>query len=95
MKNESDEDDWNSFLLLCSKIKTPDEFNALFSLFFTYEERATIASRYAIIKALLDGEMTQREIAEHHRVSIAQITRGSNALKIVDTNFKKFLAKKL
>lgn len=95
MKDKIVENGWNDFLDLCSKIKKPEEFNRFFSLFLTFEERETIASRYLIIKALLDGQMTQRELAEKCKVSIAQITRGSNALKIIDPKFKSFLEKKL
>lgn len=65
----------------------------LFDLFFTFEEKENLASRYLIIEALLKGQLTQREIAKKYHVSIAQITRGSNALKTVDPIFKKFLEK--
>lgn len=95
MTQESSEDGWYNFLELCSKIKTPEAFNSFFALFLTFEERETMESRYLIIKALLEGQLTQREIAETYKVSIAQITRGSNALKIIDPGFKKFLEKKL
>jgi TrpR family trp operon transcriptional repressor len=95
MTQESGKDGWCDFLELCSKIKTPEAFNSFFSLFLTFEERETMGSRYLIIKALLESQLTQREIAETYKVSIAQITRGSNALKIIDPEFKKFLEKML
>lgn len=95
MAQKNLEDGWSDFLELCSKIKTPEAFNCFFSLFLTFEERETMGSRFLIIKALLEGQLTQREIAETYKVSIAQITRGSNALKIMDPEFKKFLEKKL
>lgn len=88
-------DGWEDFLKLCSKMQSPEEFNDLFNLFFTIEEKETLASRYLIIKALLEERLTQREIAETCRVSIAQITRGSNALKIISPLFKDRLKKKL
>ncbi len=86
---------WHEFLNLCSKIKTPEEFDHFFSLFLTFEERETMASRYLIIKALLEARLTQREIAETYKVSIAQITRGSNALKIISPEFRKSLEKRI
>lgn len=86
---------WNDFLELCSKVRTPKEFKHFFDLFLTIEEKETLASRYLIVKALLDGKMTQREIAKKYKVSIAQITRGSNALKIIDTPVEKALKSKL
>lgn len=95
MKKNDSETAWFDFLELCAKIKSPEAFNSFFSLFLTFEERETMASRYLIIKALLEGHLTQREIAEKYKVSIAQITRGSNALKMFDPEFKKFLEKKL
>lgn len=95
MRQESTENGWNDFLELCSKITDPKAFDQFFSLFLTFEERETMASRYLIVKALLEGKLTQREIAETYKVSIAQITRGSNALKIIQPEFKKALEKKL
>ena len=55
MTQKNDESGWQEFLELCSKIKTPEAFNSFFGLFLTFEERETMASRYLIIKALLEG----------------------------------------
>ena len=95
MKQANIERGWHNFLELCTKIETPEEFNDFFSLFLTFEERETMTSRYLIVKALLEGRLTQREIAETYQISIAQITRGSNALKIIDPEFRKKLEEKL
>ena len=85
---------WKRFLELCKQQESNKELNQFFDLVLTIEERETIASRCLIIDALLEGQLPQREISEKHHVSIAQITRGSNALKIVDSKFKKGLTKK-
>ena len=61
--------------------------------FFTMEEKADIADRFAIIDALLEEKMTQRDMSETLGVSIAKITRGSNALKMLDPKLKAFLKK--
>ncbi len=90
---EDDREGWQGFLDLCSKMDSVEQMKSSFELFFTIEERAQIASRYCIIAALLEGKLTQREIAKKYRVSIAQITRGSNALKIIDPKLKRFLAR--
>ncbi len=82
---------WVDFLEMCSKIQDAKKLDRFFDLFLTIEERETVASRSVIIKALLEGKLTQREMAEKYKVSIAQITRGSNALKIIDPEFKLFL----
>lgn len=90
----SSKDGWNGFLELCAKVESAKDLNQLFDLFFTIEEKETLASRYLIIKALIEGELTQREISDKYKVSIAQITRGSNALKIIDKKLKGFLQDK-
>lgn len=90
-----EKDGWRKFLELCSMIQSPKEFERLFNLFLTIEEKETLSSRFLIIKALLEEKLTQREIAETYKVSIAQITRGSNALKIINPAFKKSLKAKL
>ncbi len=82
---------WQGFLKLCSSLQSAKELKKFFDLFLTIEEKENIASRYLIIRELLDGKLTQREIAERHKVSIAQITRGSNALKIIDPHLRNFL----
>lgn len=88
-------DPWRDFIALLLKIKSQNELSALFELFFTIEERETLASRFMIVKALLENKLPQREISEKYKVSIAQITRGSNALKIIDPKLKEHLIKLL
>ncbi len=84
---------WKGFIELCSAVSSPEELKAFLELFLTIEEKETLASRYQIVLALLEGKLTQREIAERYKVSIAQITRGSNALKIIGPRLKMFLQK--
>jgi TrpR family transcriptional regulator, trp operon repressor len=91
MKQKISKDGWQGFLELCSKVEDPQLLNLFFDLFLTFEEREIMTSRYLIIKALLEGQLTQREIAEKYKVSIAQITRGSNALKAIAPKLKQFL----
>ena len=86
---------WKDFVKLCCKLKSEKELENLFDLFLTLEEKELLASRYVIIQALVKGKLTQREIAKAYNVSISQITRGSNALKIVDPRLKSFLESEL
>jgi len=86
---------WQEFLNLCCKVQTPKDLENLLNLFLTLEEKELLASRCLIIKALSEEKLTQREIAEEYHVSISQITRGSNALKIIDRKLKKFLETEL
>lgn len=93
MKKDTTEDGWQGFLDLCATVKSPQDFGQLFDLFLTIEEKESLAARYLITKALLEKRLTQRKISEIYKVSIAQITRGSNALKVINTKLKKFLEK--
>lgn len=86
---------WKSFLTLCLKAKTADELSDLLNCFLTIEEKESIADRYAIIKALLDEKLPQRDIAAQLDVSIAKITRGSNAMKSIPPKLKLFLQKNI
>lgn len=91
MAQNNPKNGWRSFLKLCSKVESPEKFKEFFDLFLTIEERENLAARFFIIKALLEGDLTQREIAEKYKISIAQITRGSNALKIISPKLREEL----
>lgn len=53
----------------------------LFELLLTEEERSAVAGRLKVFQTLLQGEMSQRQIAQEYQISIATITRCSNYLK--------------
>src|SRR5689334_4683466 len=91
MQLEQEKEGWQLFLELCCKIHSPEKMEKVFDLFFTIEEQELLASRCLIIRALLEKKSSQREIAENLGVSISQITRGSNALKIIDDDIRKVL----
>ncbi|MCH9757369.1 MAG: trp operon repressor [Gammaproteobacteria bacterium] len=95
MTQTDNEDGWWRFLALCAELKTAEELNDFFELFFTIEERKDMATRYLVVKDLLEGKKTQREMAETLKVSIAKITRGSNGLKTIGENLRNFLIKKI
>ena len=84
-------DDWLHFAKLCSKFQNPEELQTVLDLFLTIEEKEILAARYLIVKALLEGQLTQRAIAQSRKVSIAQITRGSNALKTISPELRELL----
>ncbi len=87
------EENWQQFLGLCLSTKKTSRLQELFDLFLTIEEKEHLASRMQIIRALLDKELSQREISDKMQVSISQITRGSNALKAINNDFLKFIEK--
>ncbi|HVW99307.1 MAG TPA: Trp family transcriptional regulator, partial [Candidatus Babeliaceae bacterium] len=70
MDQKPDKEGWQGFLTLCSKIKSPEEFNRFFDLFLTIEEKETLGRRFLIVKALQEGKLTQREIDQRFKVSI-------------------------
>lgn len=86
---------WTRFLKLCRETKSQAQLDELLQLLLTSEERHAVGLRVELISELLKGKKTQREIAADLEISIAKITRGSNALKIIPTTLKNFLLKKL
>ncbi|SQH75628.1 Trp operon repressor homolog [Shewanella benthica] len=70
--------------LVLEKVVNHHDHNALLELFellLTEDERSAIASRLKVFQALLEGELSQRQIAAEFQISIATITRCSNYLK--------------
>ncbi|GMO51927.1 MAG: hypothetical protein Ta2G_09670 [Termitinemataceae bacterium] len=57
---------------------------------FTPAERADIATRWALIKAL-NQKLPQRKIAKNLGISLCRITRGSKELKSPDSTLVKML----
>ncbi len=86
-----DDEGWWGFVRLCHQTKDVKQLGELFDLFLTIEERRDIGLRLALVEALLKGEKAQREIAADLHVSIAKISRGSNALKTISRNLKRML----
>ena len=84
------EDDWRRFIKLCGAVKGPGELNEFFELFLTIEEKAALAKRFLIIEGLLKGEQNQRDMAREIGVSISKITRGSNSLKTISNELRRF-----
>lgn len=90
-----DKDGWRKFLELMAEESDLARLEELSRLLFTAEERDAISKRIRIIEELLKEEKTQREIAADFHLSIAKITRGSNALKEISPKMKRVLKKKL
>ncbi|MBB1269217.1 trp operon repressor [Shewanella sp. SR44-3] len=65
------------------------ELSTLFSLLLTEEERSAVAGRLKVFQLLLEGELSQRQIAAEFEISIATITRCSNYLKHMTTEEKR------
>lgn len=93
MTSHTQDKAYEAFLRACSRLKSVEQFKDFFELFFTPEERKDLTNRFLIVKELLKGEKTQRVIAKDHHLSIAQITRGSNMLKILSDDAIKLINK--
>lgn len=66
---------------LFGKVNDPGQLYGLLDIFFTDDEKDDLADRVVIVRELLRQKKSQRQIARDKHVSIAKITRGSNALK--------------
>ncbi len=84
-------DGFSEFIKLIKAQKNTKELELLLHLLLTPEEMEAIAKRVIIIEALLKKEKSQREIAKDFSLSIAKITRGSNALKRIESKLKQKL----
>lgn len=82
---------WDDFLALCQGADSKEVLDELCGLLFTLEEKEQLALRVELVKELLKGEKTQREISRELNISIAKITRGSNALKTASDQLKAFI----
>lgn len=91
MAKSNVKDGWSQFLQMCTEFDSPSEFKEFFDLFLTLEEKQDLARRFLLVRELLQGDKTQREIAKDLKLSISKITRGSNALKIVRGSLREFL----
>ncbi len=87
----NNEEGWQHFIKLCQKAAELGRLAELYQVMFTPEEREQLATRTLLTKALLKENMTQREISADLGISITKITRGSNALKIIDNDLKNFI----
>ena len=77
---------------LITQINSPNELEHMLGALFTMDEIDEILKRVAIMQHLIEGDLAQRDIAKKLNVSIATITRGSNALKIAHPKVKKILS---
>ncbi|MCC2624464.1 MAG: tRPR [Burkholderiales bacterium] len=82
---------WHEFLEQCMKFNKVEDLAEFLNVFLTISERDEIPKRLQIVKELMKGEKTQREIAESLKVSIANVTRASNIIKSGQYNLTKLL----
>lgn len=95
MKSKMDRLYWQRFLDLLLACKSKTRLDEVLHLFLTMNERENLVYRLKIIEALLNGQMTQREIAKNLKVSITKITDGSKAVQIISDKSRLFLAEEM
>ena len=86
---------WKGFKKLCEEAVKEGHLDSFFKLFLTLEEQEDLSLRFEILKCLIDNKKPQREISKDLHLSISKITRGSNALKILNPDFEAFLKKRM
>lgn len=84
--------EWRSFVKLCAAL-SETELDKMFNLFMTAAERDDIADRYIILKAMLNTAKTHREIAADYNISLAKVSRGSNAIKTAQEYYPEIIEK--
>ena len=87
--------EWENFLSLFLKIEDREKLNMLFNLFLTLNEKSMMVDRYRLVKSLLEGEMTQREISERLHLSISKITTGPKAIQILSDEDRAYLSERM
>ncbi|EJT0553634.1 Trp operon repressor [Vibrio vulnificus CladeA-yb158] len=74
--------DWQQIVDLVKHSVEQKQHDMLLTMLMTPDEREALVSRVNIVRELLKGELSQRQISQMLGVGIATITRGSNELKL-------------
>ncbi|WP_339387133.1 trp operon repressor [Vibrio caribbeanicus] len=81
MSQEPEFKDWQQVIDLIERSSDSKQHGMLLTMLLTRDEREALVARVNIIRELLKGELSQRQISQMLGVGIATITRGSNELK--------------
>ncbi|MDG6261101.1 trp operon repressor [Glaesserella parasuis] len=92
---QRDPKEWQQFVDLLKQAVAEDKTDALLSMLLTTDERTSLGLRVQIVRALLENQISQREIQQQLNTSAATITRGSNMLKTVEPDILKWIDTKL
>lgn len=88
----SPEDDLREIADNLADMTDPTAIQQFFAEILTPRERSDLASRWRLMKLLLDGR-TQRSIAAELGLSLCKITRGSRELKRPNSICRKLILK--
>ncbi|MCG6285306.1 trp operon repressor [Vibrio vulnificus] len=82
MSQQPEYTDWQQLVDLVKHSVEQKQHDMLLTMLMTPDEREALVSRVNIVRELLKGELSQRQISQMLGVGIATITRGSNELKL-------------
>ena len=88
-------DNWDLLKHVITEAVFDKRLDDVLHFILTPEECQALPKRLVLIECLLEGQASQRAIAEKTGISIAKITRGSNELKRIEPDFKAWLSDKL
>lgn len=83
--------DWQECIELLKQAVAEDKLEELLFMISTIEERNALALRVQVVRYLLEGKLSQRDIQKQLNTSIATVTRGSNMLKTVEPEMLKWV----
>lgn len=95
LNNQRDPQEWQDFITLLQQAVAQEKLPQFFSAFFSPDERNSLGLRVQIVRELLKGNGSQREIQQQLNTSAATLTRGSNMLKTLEPEFIQWLNEKL
>lgn len=84
-----DKEHYKELFELILNLKNYDEVESFISDILTPQELDAVAERWQIVKMLLEGKHSQRDIAEKLSVAIATVTRGNRQINYGNGGFKK------
>jgi TrpR family trp operon transcriptional repressor len=82
---------WKLLVKLLMQNTNAKQLEQILELLLTDDERHDLSARCQIISGLLQGKCSQRQLARELEVSIAKITRGSNAIKTLSPSIIELL----
>jgi Trp operon repressor len=88
MSNNIKTKEWQEFVERGMVITEKEELKLFYDALLTPAEREEIPKRFHILEELFKGELPQHKIASKLNVSIANVTRGVNAIRASEYDLK-------